>query len=423
MPSFYIDTFGCQMNVADSDMLAELLSARGYTQTSDSDSADLLIVNTCSVRARAEQRAKARISEYAAHKKNKGLNQAIWVVGCMAERMGERLAQQISGVDKVIGATRIEHISHDIDSFLGQVATINKGSDSASYGVSTFLPVMRGCDNYCSYCIVPYVRGREHSLPVDVLVDKVRRLASCGVKEITLLGQNVNSYHDGECDFSQLLRKLHDIDGIERFRFTTSHPKDCSDALIKTVANLPRLCSHFHLPVQSGSTRILGLMNRKYNRQDFLRLIDKIRRAIPGADITTDVMVGFPGETEEDYEQTLSLFEDVRFTAAFMFAYSTREQTAAAKLPGQIPAPAKKQRLQTLIALQTEITKEIYAQMVGKTVEALFTMKQEKHDGAWLGQDYGCKRVVLNCPDTLAGMILSVKIIGSSGMTLIAERS
>jgi len=412
------------MNAADSDCLADALAARGYTAAESPAGADLLIVNTCSVRAHAETRAKARIAEYARKKASAGRPQMLWVIGCMAERLGESLRAEIPGIDRVIGAQQLEYISQELDSMLdGQAPAHSREESPAAAPVSAFLPIMRGCDNYCSYCVVPYVRGREHSIPAHALCRQAQDLARRGAREITLLGQNVNSYRDNAVDFADLLRALHAIDGIERIRFTTSHPKDCSEKLIRTVAELPKLCKHFHLPVQSGSTRILQAMNRNYSRESYLRLIDAIRTAVPDADITTDVMVGFPGETDDDFAQTMSLFERVRFTTAFMFAYSAREETAAARLADRVPEHVKKQRLERIIALETAITKEIYAGMVGSTAHVLITGRQNRRGTAWVGQDNGCKRVLMRCGGEPAGTILPVKVVRSTGMTLIAERT
>jgi tRNA-2-methylthio-N6-dimethylallyladenosine synthase len=419
MPRVFLETFGCQMNVADSDLLGDLLAMRGYSRTTRPAEADLLVVNTCSVREKAEVRAQARIREYG---RTKGRGQTLWVIGCMAERLGEQLKTQIPGIDRVIGAKTIETIHHDIDEYLaGTMAETTARNDSAA-PISLFIPIMRGCDNYCSYCIVPLVRGPEHSIPASEILSQARHAVTGGAREIVLLGQNVNSYRDREADFSDLLVTLEAVEGLARIRFTTSHPKDLGEKLIATMARLPKLCRHVHLPVQSGSTRILGLMNRRYSREDYLRRIELIRRYMPNADITTDVMVGFPGETAADFQDTLALFRDVRFTAAFQFAFSPRAGTAAAGLAGQVPAEVKKERLTALIALQTGITKQAYAAMVGATAAVLFTQRQDDDPDMWMGQDEGCKRVLLRCTEELAGTILTVKIVKSTGMTLIAER-
>jgi tRNA-2-methylthio-N6-dimethylallyladenosine synthase len=421
MPSVFFETFGCQMNVADSDMLAHALAARGYYRAESGTEADLVVINTCSVRERAEIRAKARIAEYARHKKKNKHNQQLWVVGCMAQRLGKALITEIPGVDRVVGAKDIMTFVSDIDAVLN-VSPPARTADAEAAQVSVFVPIMRGCNNFCSYCVVPYVRGEEQSIPAAQLENTVRELIDKGVKEITLLGQNVNSYSDGVCDFAELLGKMHCLARLERIRFTTSHPKDCTLKLVRTMAGLPKVCNHIHLPVQSGSSRILGLMNRNYTREAYLERIEVIKQEVPGVDITTDAMVGFPSETEDDFQETLSLFESVRFTTAFMFAYSKRDGTAAAGMIDDVAMNKKKERLAALINVQTKITKEHYASMVGKELDVLFTERQRGRENLWMGQDNGCKRVLLACDDAIAGTILHVRANRSSGMTLICER-
>ncbi len=411
------------MNVADSDMLADLLAARGYQTTLDSEKADLIVVNTCSVRKRAEDRAMAKISEHAGVKAKRRPDQALWVVGCMAERMGDSLKTQIPGVNRVIGATRIEELQHDIDHYLEDTQRRAEEVTTGSVSVSTFIPIMRGCDNFCSYCIVPHVRGREHSVPSEELVSRIASVVSRGGKEIVLLGQNVNSYRDGNVDFTGLLERLHSIAGLERIRFTTSHPKDLSERLIDAFADLPKLCSHLHLPVQSGSTRILTRMNRKYSREEYLRLVERIRHKVPQIDLTTDVMVGFPGETDDDYQDTIDLFTQVRFTSAFMFAFSSREGTAAYEMTDQVADEVKKDRLSRLIEMQTETTKSVYGAMVGEQVSVLATARKGRNLGEFLGQDFGCKRVLVRSEADLTGTIFETRVRESSGMTLIAEQT
>jgi tRNA-2-methylthio-N6-dimethylallyladenosine synthase len=280
---------------------------------------------------------------------------------------------------------------------------------------------MRGCDNYCAYCVVPSVRGRERSIPRETILEQARRLAGKGAREITLLGQNVNSYADSTTDFAGIISRIHTIDGVERIRFTTSHPKDLGEKLIQTIAGLPKVCKHLHLPVQSGSSKILQAMNRGYTRDQYLKKIDAIRHAVPAIDLTTDVMVGFPGETDRDYADTVSLFKRVGFTAAFMFAYSNRPGTQAASMPDQVPEHVKKERLKSMIALQTGITKELYASMVHKEVQVLFTHTQGNKENTWIGQDYGCKRVLLHTDKECSGKLLTLLVARSTGMTLIAK--
>ena len=422
MPFVYFETFGCQMNVADSDMLAQALFSQGVMPVEDSAKADLIVINTCSVREHAEIRAMARIHQYCIRKKKQVTPQEIWVIGCMAQRLGNSLKEKISGIDRVIGAKDLISFVHE----LGRVpheACARPPAEVTIGCISALVPIMRGCNNYCSYCIVPSVRGEETSIPSFRIVEDIRRLIDNGTKEVTLLGQNVNSYRDGKTDFPDLLIKIHELSGLDRIRFTTSHPRDCTDKLIRTMANSPKLCRHLHLPVQSGSTRILEEMNRGYSRKTYLRRINAVRRAMPGIDVTTDAIVGFPSETKRDFQDTLSLFKEVRYTAAFMFAYSKRENTPAAAMIDDVPSEVKKERLAALIDLQTAITKEHYATMVGKTIEVLFIERKRGSEDLWMGQDNGCKRTLLTCNENIAGMILKVRAVRSSGMTIILERT
>jgi tRNA-2-methylthio-N6-dimethylallyladenosine synthase len=444
------------MNTADSDAVRRLLFERGFVESGSHADSGLIVVNTCSVRESAERRALARIAEFAGGKKSRP-GQKLWVIGCMAERLGEKLKERIGGIDLVIGAKRMESIEEAVEAQfpIGQVcggAPINISeraavtnlepvlkNDTASMPVTDkddsapkplfrktpvtdFVTILRGCDNYCAYCVVPYVRGRERSVPYNIIEEQVLEKVGAGAKEITFLGQNVNSYNYDGIDFPQLLYDISEIKGLERIRFTTSHPKDCTEGLIDVMASSPKIASHIHLPVQAGADRVLSLMNRKYTAARYRYLIDMIRKRIPRADITSDILVGFPTETDSEFRETLSLVRDARFTTAFMFAYSPREGTAAAGMKGEIPKKEKLARLSELIALQTEITREIYEKTVGQELEVLITEKQQKRDKAWMGQDKGCKRILISCENLVAGMIFKVKAIRSSGMTLITER-
>jgi tRNA-2-methylthio-N6-dimethylallyladenosine synthase len=418
MPLFFFQTFGCQMNIADSDDLKRELLCRGYNETSDVHVADVLIVNTCSVRENAESRAKARIQEFGRIKKR---GASLWVTGCMAQRLGDKLKEEIKTIDRVIGAQKmVDFIAH-LDQFLPDYDH-SSTQEKLQNSPGDFIAVMRGCENFCTYCIVPHVRGPEVSIPAEEIIAKVTSRAEEGVSEFTLLGQNVNSYHDKSTDFADLLNSVASISGVKRVRFTTSHPKDCSEKLIRTIAANPSLCKHIHLPVQAGSDRILQLMNRKYSVEQYIGLIEMIRRYLPEADITSDIMVGFPGETEHEFEETLRLVEKVQYTTAFMFAYSAREGTAAASMSETVSEEVKSARLKSLIDLQTSITKKIYDSAVGKEFEVMICSRQEKRDRLWMGMDNGFKKVLLSCDNAEAGMILKVRAVRSSGMTLICER-
>jgi tRNA-2-methylthio-N6-dimethylallyladenosine synthase len=424
MPSVYFQTFGCQMNTADSNSLLLALANRGWHEASSPEAASLIIVNTCSVREHAEARARARIAEIAAKKRRPAKHpapQRLWVIGCMAERLGTQLKESIPAIDAVIGAPELADPEAVLMRHLG-----GSGDGPAAPPepeVSEFFPVMRGCNNFCAYCIVPFVRGPETSVKADRIVAALTARAAAGVREVTLLGQNVNSYSDNGLDFPGLLRRVAAIDGLSRIRFLTSHPKDCTEELIRAMAENTGLCRHIHLPVQAGSDRILSLMNRKYTVARYLSLVSMIRRILPDADITTDLMVGFPSETEEEFAATLALVGEVRFTTAFMFAYSAREGTAAAKLKDDLPRDIKIERLNRLIALQTSITRDLYEGLVGQTAEIMVYGPLEKRGESFLrGQDRGCKRVLVRGLRAPPGTVLTAQIVRSSGMTLIAER-
>jgi tRNA-2-methylthio-N6-dimethylallyladenosine synthase len=424
MPSVYFQTFGCQMNTADSNSLLHALANRGWHEVSSPEAAALIIVNTCSVREHAEARARARIAEFAAKKRRSARYpdpQRLWVIGCMAERLGERLRESIPAIDAVIGAPELA----DPEAVLMRHLGGHEDGPAAppEPEVSEFFPVMRGCNNFCAYCIVPFVRGPETSVKADRIVAALKARAAAGVREVTLLGQNVNSYGDNGLGFPGLLRRVAAIDGLSRIRFLTSHPKDCTEELISTIAENAGLCRHLHLPVQAGSDRILSLMNRKYTADRYRSLLSMIRRILPDADITTDLMVGFPSETEEEFAATLALAREARFTTAFMFAYSAREGTAAAKLEDDIPRDVKIERLNRLIALQTATTREIYESMVGQTKEIMVYGPLKKRGESFLrGQDRGCKRILIRGLEAPPGTLLTARIVRSSGMTLIAER-
>ena len=341
----YIETFGCQMNVSDSERIAALLDGIGYSRTGDSSLADLIILNTCSVRAKAEQKVYSRLGRFRGLKD--GNNRVILGVGgCVAQQRGESLLEAVPYLDFVFGThnlhllpqlvtaaeqgkresrTAFSHGAERPDLF---PAPVKEG------GVSRFVTVMQGCDNYCSYCIVPYVRGREASRSSAEIIDEIRGMADKGVKEVTLLGQNVNSYgmkSPGEPDFAGLLRRVDEVQGIERIRFVTSHPKDISPSLVSCFAELPKLCGHIHLPAQAGSDEVLVRMNRGYTRSQYLEKITALRNARPDIRISGDMIVGFPGETEEDFLLTLSLMEEVRYADLFSFIYSVRPETVAAR--------------------------------------------------------------------------------------------
>ncbi len=388
--TYFFETYGCQMNQAESSSVARLLDERGWSESPDPEVADLVVVNTCSVRITAERRALTRISHYCSMKKRRPLS--VIVMGCMAERLRADLRKRFKNLDFVVGMFErgeFSDIFRSIELGVPYEPTEEKPVNayrfaSTSYekgSFQSFVPIMNGCDNFCTYCIVPYVRGREVSRPMPEILDEFDTLADAGVREVTLLGQNVNSYRwtdpdSGETvDFPSLLeriaRRVERKGRIRWIRFMSSHPKDLSDRLIEVIARERVFCRFIHLPVQHGSDRILEAMNRRYTRAEYLALVDRVRAGIPDVTLSTDILVGFPGETEEDVGETLELVRQVRFGAAYMYHYNPREGTKAFSLPNRIPEEIKKERLDRVIKLQHRVSAEIMKAQVGKRVLVL----------------------------------------------------
>ncbi len=440
--TFYIETYGCQMNEYDSRMIASTLTGAGHIRSQDPRSADVVLVNTCSVRERAETRVLGRLRHL------RGLmrgDSVLGVVGCVAQRMGDELTRAVPGLDFVVGTDQYDRLPDAIEQSQGRVRRVlttvrpDQSYDERSEPVEAllcdFVSIMRGCDNFCSYCIVPYVRGTERSRPADAIVAEVASLVRLGMRDVTLIGQNVNSYNEGEVDFAALLSRVNRMPGITRIRFATSHPKDLSQELIEAVAHLDRVCEHIHLPVQSGSDAVLRAMNRSYTRGEYLDLVGRIRETIPGVSLTTDLIVGFPGESEEDYEGTLSLMEEIRFDSAFMFRYSVRDGTAAASLDDDVPEALKIERLENIIALQKETTQELNRSLEGSVQEMLVEGPNERDPSRLFGRTRTGKAVVAagtplpvaGLPPATAGTSASpgqlahVKITSTSAWTLHGE--
>lgn len=385
---FIIFTWGCQMNEDDSEQLASLLMRMGYSPTMDQEEADVAMLITCSVRSKPEEKAKSKLGELREIKQTRP-GMIIGVCGCMAQRTGDTIRKGRPYIDLVVGTGQISRVPDMIREVIENrrarfaLDLPEAGTDElvlpgrverVGQALKSFVPVMYGCDNYCSYCVVPYVRGRERSRPLNEIVEEVRSLARHGRREITLLGQNVNSYGatlSEQADFADLLRAVAGVEGIERIRFTTSHPKDLSDKLIEAMRDIAQVCEHIHLAVQSGDDEVLRRMNRKYTSAHFRERVAALRSAVPDIVITTDFLVGFPGETEEQFQNTMALAVAVRFDSAFMFAYNTIPNTAAQKLPDQLPKAVKNERLGRLIALQNRITCEINDSQVGRVFEVL----------------------------------------------------
>ena len=430
----YLETYGCQMNVADSEVIAAILQTAGVQQTDQVEDADLVILNTCSIREKAEQTVRHRLEELQAVFRRKGRRPLTGVAGCMAERLGETLLTEC-GVDFVAGPDAYT----DLPNLLGQAMQGHKAVNVAlsltetyrdimpariGKSISGFVSIMRGCNNFCSYCVVPYTRGRERSRDAESILREVRDLRERGYKEVTLLGQNVNSYRytapDGRItDFPDLLELTADAVPDMRIRFTTSHPKDMSDRTLEAVARHENLCRFIHLPVQSGSDRILKLMNRKYTRAWYLDRIAAIRRIVPDAAIGTDVFCGFHSETEEDHAQTLSLMREVGFDTAFMFKYSERPGTYAQKhLPDNVPEEVKIRRLNEIIALQNELSLQSNLREVGRTVEVLVEGYSKRSRDDMFGRTSQYKTVVFPRAGRHIGELVHVRVESATAATL-----
>jgi tRNA-2-methylthio-N6-dimethylallyladenosine synthase len=423
--SYKIVTFGCQMNLADSGSLAAILNAAGYQAVASEQEADLIILNTCSVREKAEERVFGRLGDLSAIKRENPACKIV-VAGCMAQRLGEKILERAPYVDFILGTDRM----FDLPKFLqnGSGST-NIHTEFGHENIGEFVPVrdskyasyvtiMRGCNQYCTYCIVPYVRGEERSYPKERIINEVTRLAADGVLEIMLLGQNVNSYRDGAVDFAGLLRLIvHETD-IKRIRFMTSHPKDLSDNLIEVMANENKMMAHLHLPLQSGADRILGRMGRAYTYDHYRNLIAKLRAAIADISLTTDLIVGFPSETEDEYQMTLKAMEEIKFDSAFMFRYSRREGTAASKLEDDIPEAEKIRRLIGLIDLQKKISYEKNQADIGKIRAVLLDGVSRRDKLILKGKTEGYKTILAEGDSTLIGTIKDVRVTVADSWTL-----
>ena len=421
----YVETYGCQMNEYDSSMILEILGAAGHDRVMTPDDADVVIVNTCAVRGRAETRVLGRMRHL------RGLMRrgaALGVVGCVAQRMGSALTREVRGLSFVVGTGRYEELPAVIERATAGLTTVDTSLPDASLyegrpaptsaSLCDFVSIARGCDNRCSYCIVPYVRGRERSRDAASVVREVEALVALGARDVTLIGQNVNSYRDGPVRFADLLRRANDVPGLSRLRFTTSHPKDLSDDLIEAAATCAKVCEHVHLPVQSGSDETLAAMNRGYTRARYVDAVARIRERIPGAALTTDVIVGFPGETESRFRETLDLMEEVRFDSAFMFRYSPRPGTAAAELPDDVPDEEKIERLKTVIALQQRTTGEINGALVDTDQEVLVEGPSERDPSLLYGRTRTAKVTVFAGTDAPPGSLVRVRVTAASAWTL-----
>lgn len=433
----YIETYGCQMNVGDSEVIFSILGKEGYERTESMDDADVILANTCSVRDNAEQRIWGRIEVF--HKqKEKRSGVVVGIVGCMAERLKDKLLDTHK-VDLVAGPDSyrtLPALLRDIAPDKPQINVMLSHEETYAdivpvrtdrNGVSAFISIMRGCNNVCSYCVVPYTRGAERSRDPRTIVDEARDVFSKGYKEVTLLGQNVDSYNwkpaEGEgCDFPELLEMVARISPELRVRFATNHPKDISDELIETMARYDNICNHIHLPVQSGSDRLLEKMRRRYTAEWYLERVAMIREVLPGCGITTDVIAGFCSETEEDHQQTLELFRKVGFDYAYMFYYSERPGTLAARhYPDDVPLDVKTRRLNEIIALQSELSLKSNQNDIGKTFRVLVEGPSKKNPEELCGRSGSNKMCVFPGKGHKAGDYVDVKVLSCTSATLIGK--
>lgn len=436
MKNVYIETYGCQMNQADSEVVGAIVKSAGYDLTNDLYEADIIFVNTCSIRENAELRVKKRLIEFDSLRKKKNWLK-IGVLGCMAERLQTQLIEECK-VDLVVGPDAYRDIPELLSQSNKQAGISVELSTEETYadivpvkldtnGVTAFISIMRGCENFCSYCVVPYTRGRERSRDPQTIVAEARDLFSKGYREVTLLGQNVNSYiwnkgKEDEINFAKLMAMVAQVSPLLRIRFSTSHPKDISQELLDTIAKYENICNFIHLPLQSGSTRMLQLMNRKYTREDYMAKITAIKNTIKDCGIATDIIAGFCSETLEDHNDTLEMMRWVGYDSAYMFNYSQRSNTLAAKkYPDDIPYEEKTRRLEEIIELQRELSLQSNRNDVGKEFEVLVEGQSKRNDKQLFGRTSQNKVVIFDCKDFKPGDYVKVKIVDCTSATLFGE--
>ncbi len=425
MKRIYIETYGCQMNVADSELLLGILGREGYVRADDPAEADVMLVNTCAVRDNAEQRVIGRMGELQRHKRP---GDVLGVVGCMAQRLGPALLEQVPRVDLVVGPDAYRNLPE----LIGVAAQGQRASDTGfrswehyedvppvrEKGPTAYVTVQRGCDYRCTFCIVPYTRGPERSRLLEDVVREVEGLAADDTTEVTLLGQTVNSYHDGRHDFADLLRALGRVDGIRRVRFTSPYPTEFTPRVIEAMADTPSVCEHVHLPVQSGSDAVLRRMLRRYTRARYLEVVSRLRGAMPGITVSTDIIVGFPGETDAQFAETLSLITDADFDDAYTFKYSIREGTPAVRLPDRVPDELASARLERLIETVRAHVRRKNVERVGQTHEVLVE-RPARRGGLMLGRTRTNRLVLLDLPPAAAGEYHTCRLTGTTGSTFI----
>lgn len=437
----YIETYGCQMNVSDSELMAGILTQSGHQTVPHLDDADVVLVNTCAIRENAETKVINRL-QHLNHRKRRHPELIIGVCGCMAQHLRDKLLDAAPYVDLVMGPDAYRNLPVALDSLARGVEShvsmtdrdpfvglrLDKNEDYADVapirkeGVRAWLTIQRGCDKMCTFCIVPFVRGRERSLPLKLLVEDVEKLVDQGFKEVVLLGQTVNSYHDEGADFGDLLYAVGEVNGLERVRFTSPHPADATDSMIDAIANSPTVCKHLHLPLQSGSTEVLERMRRTYTAAEYRRLVSKLRERIPDIALTTDIIVGFCGETDAEFMETYQMMADIRYDSAFMFKYSERDGTLAHKtLPDDVSETVKGERLEQIIKLQENISADINTTAVGDTVAVLVEGESRRDADRYHGKTDGFKTTVFPKADSKIGEIVNVHVHTTTAHTLIGQ--
>lgn len=424
----YIETYGCQMNIADTELLIGLLKPHGYESTLQIAQADVILLNTCAIRENAEEKVLHRLNALVHHKVRRP-EVRLGLTGCMAQHHREHLLDKAPFLDLVLGpdAYRTLPILLDQEDKGDPLVSVRLDRDETyvdiptehGEGIRAWVTIMRGCDKFCTFCIVPYVRGRERSLPAEALLNQVRELADQGYKEVVYLGQTVNAYRDGECDFGALLRHTAGIDGIERIRFTSPHPSDMSEAVIDAMATCPKVMPYVHLPLQSASNRILERMERGYTIDEYAVLVDRLRTAMPAVAFSTDIIVGFPGEEEGDFQATYDFMTEMRYDSAFMFKYSARVGTKAYKWQETLSEEEKGRRLEAIITLQEGISGEINQLSVGQTVEVLVHGPAKKQKDWLVGKNRQFKTVVFPGNGATPGDLVSVRVASATSHTLV----
>ena len=426
--SFFIETYGCQMNVADSELISGMLIEEGLKPSENILNADIIFVNTCAIREHAEDKVHSRLGFYNKLKKDRP-EIIIGVLGCMAQNLKESILQNKTYVDIVLGPDSYRKIIdliqnrkkeklRSIDTKLSRYEVYSDILPSRNEGINAWIPIMRGCDKFCTFCIVPFTRGRERSRAIDGIIGEVENAVSKGFVEITLLGQNVNSYRTPEGNFSELLAKVSDVKGVKRVRYTSPHPQDMTEDVLEVMGDRDNICNYIHLPLQSGSDRILSRMNRTYTKKEFLNLVDRIHKYMPDCALSTDIIVGFPGESDSDFQDTMSVVNTVNFNFSFMFKYSSRPGTKAAEYDSQINEIVKQHRLEELISRQREITLDVNRKMIGKSLQVIVEKESKKSRNQWSGRTDGNTWVIFDKMNFKPKDLVTLRIDDAQGVTL-----